>query len=244
MSRSIWKSRAVKVLAGQMLAVAIITILRDTNYSPWALFYRLGLDRTPVAVKEQVDSVLVHFDEVKFKNLDADYLTQSGADAAKYKKLLKDKSYYIMDKKDLYRKIAGDFEIRDFVCKAERKNKKIYWLVDKMLIYKTIELQNTLADKGYDPNAFSINSGHRHPKENDRVGGAYQSRHLVGQAIDITVRDINKDGKVTDLDKKIVYDLLDKKIIGRRGGIGRYPNTMVIHYDVRGHKARWDNYKR
>lgn len=35
------------------------------------------------------------------------------------------------------------------------------------------------------------------------------SRHLIGQAVDIIVGEINKDGKYTDEDKQIVLDILD-----------------------------------
>jgi hypothetical protein len=39
-----------------------------------------------------------------------------------------------------------------------------------------------------------------------------------------------------------VLDLLEKEIIKSSGGIGRYPGTRAVHFDVRGYKARWDSY--
>ena len=120
----------------------------------------------------------------------------------------------------------------------------IYWLIDKKILYKTLELQDSLRSKDYDPHGFSISNGHRHPHYNDQIGGASKSQHLWGKAIDIKIKDINKDGKSNQADKKIVLDLLENHIIKRRGGVGRYVGTMSIHYDVRGHYARWDSFKR
>ena len=73
-----------------------------------------------------------------------------------------------------------------------------------------------------------------------KVKGANKSQHLLGKAVDIHIQDINQDGKSDQIDKAIVYDLLNKHILFRTGGLGRYPNTMVIHLDVRPWKARWD----
>jgi len=65
---------------------------------------------------------------------------------------------------------------------------------------------------------------------------------MKGQAIDMTIGDINKDGTFTKEDKKIVLDICDKKVIGNKGGIGLYPGTRAVHIDVRGYKARWNSY--
>lgn len=39
-------------------------------------------------------------------------------------------------------------------------------------------------------------------------------------------------------------DLLETKIIKNTGGIGKYVETMSIHFDVRGWRARWNSYSR
>jgi len=36
--------------------------------------------------------------------------------------------------------------------------------------------------------------------------------------------------------------LLDKKIIRNEGGVGLYPNSSSVHFDVRGRRARWKSY--
>jgi uncharacterized protein YcbK (DUF882 family) len=76
-------------------------------------------------------------------------------------------------------------------------------------------------------------------------GAAKNSRHLVGDAIDFIVFDINDDGKSDSKDVDIVFEILDKDIINDKGGIGTYKNEhsfidrQMIHIDCRGYRARW-----
>ena len=76
-------------------------------------------------------------------------------------------------------------------------------------------------------------------------GAAKDSRHLVGDAIDFIVFDVNDDGKSDGKDVDIVFEILDKDIIADKGGIGTYKNEhsfidrQMIHIDCRGYTARW-----
>ena len=99
-----------------------------------------------------------------------------------------------------------------------------------------------LKDKGHNPYAFRIRNGFRHPAYNKLVSGANKSRHIAGEAIDLHIKDINRDGKYTEKDKAIVIDILEKQVIRGEGGIGKYPGTRAVHFDVRGYRARWDTY--
>ncbi len=100
-----------------------------------------------------------------------------------------------------------------------------------------LEFKQELEKNGYGSEEFLITSGHQDPRFNEQVGGARLSIHLQGEAIDIYVEDINLDGKYTKEDKDIVINILDKKIIRDKGGIGRYPGSRIVHFDVRGYKA-------
>ncbi|MBE9177688.1 DUF882 domain-containing protein [Oculatella sp. LEGE 06141] len=75
---------------------------------------------------------------------------------------------------------------------------------------------------------FRITSWYRPPDINRRVGGASQSRHIVGDAIDFYV-----DG----LTGNQLYQALDP---WWPGGLGRY-NTFpnLSHIDARNYRARW-----
>lgn len=77
--------------------------------------------------------------------------------------------------------------------------------------------------------AITINSGHRCPAYNYRVGGARRSQHMLGTAADFNVK-----GKTPNE----VQDFILTKYEGMYG-IGRYNN--FTHIDVRGYQARWDN---
>lgn len=131
----------------------------------------------------------------------------------------------------------------------------IIWLYTNSLIgvnskakfyLKTLNIE--VLEKGYAPNFFVI-SGRRWAWDNyllNKFGGAAKkSQHLKGNAIDIIVLDINEDNRIDEKDIDLIYNLLDKKIIRDKGGIGTYKkekgllNRQMIHFDCRGYKARW-----
>ena len=117
---------------------------------------------------------------------------------------------------------------------------------------KTIEynatLRTTLIEEGYAAN-YIITSTVRPKWFNDLLvkygGAASKSQHLEAKAIDIAVLDVNGDGSANSKDVNIVYDILNKKIIGNKGGIGTYKNgnyfldRQMVHFDSRGYRARW-----
>ena len=72
-----------------------------------------------------------------------------------------------------------------------------------------------------------INSACRCPAHNRAVGGAENSRHLHGEAADITVSKISP---------ALVADYCEV-LVGERGGLGRY--SSFTHVDVRGYRTRW-----
>jgi len=75
-------------------------------------------------------------------------------------------------------------------------------------------------------------SGYRSLAHNNRVRGARSSQHLCGTAADIQIRGFTPEQ---------VRDKIEQLISAGRmlqGGLGIY-NTFV-HYDIRGHRQRWD----
>ncbi len=110
------------------------------------------------------------------------------------------------------------------------------------------QLKDSLRSQGFSTRLLVI-SGKRYKWHNDIQvkfsGAAKESRHLIGDAIDFIVFDINKDGHSNYKDVDIVFNILDKKIIRDKGGIGTYKNEkgflnrQMIHIDCRGYKARW-----
>jgi len=116
----------------------------------------------------------------------------------------------------------------------------VYLTIRKDVLYKLLKLQKELKLMDFDYLEFDVINGYRHPLYNEKVGGAKSSWHIRGAALDIYIRDIDKNGKINKEDKKIVIDILNNKVIKNEGGIGRYPWSQVIHFDVRGYRARWD----
>ncbi len=72
-----------------------------------------------------------------------------------------------------------------------------------------------------------INSACRCDEHNRNIGGADKSKHSLGIAADIVVKDVSPDE---------VYKYLDK-MWPHTYGIGKY--NSFTHIDVRKNKARW-----
>ena len=211
--------------------------------------YDLSNNESPVNSKHGIDSILQTIPRQPFQKLEDSYKKSSGYEGVKYRKLVSGKGFYILKREDFFKKIVGPHRIIDFICKDKHyraclynKDKTYPWLMDKRLLYALLRLKQELKKADYNPDGFVIRSGHRHPKRNEWVGGASMSRHMYGEALDLRIQDINKDGKYSDEDKQIVLNILDKKVIGNKGGVGLYPGTRAVHMDVRGRRARWDSY--
>lgn len=110
------------------------------------------------------------------------------------------------------------------------------------------ELKQTLLAKGYESNLIVICTKRFHWQNSLLVkynNAATKSRHLCGDAIDILVFDVNNDGNADKKDVDVVYHILDKEIIGNKGGIGTYKNEksffnrQMVHFENRGTGSRW-----
>lgn len=77
-----------------------------------------------------------------------------------------------------------------------------------------------------------INSGYRTAAHNAAVGGSPNSQHLLGKAADIWIKDMEPH-ELHHIINGLIHDGLMKQ-----GGLGLY--DTFVHYDIRGHKARWD----
>jgi len=199
---------------------------------------------------EGIDSVLNLFEKTVFENLDKDYVSYLGYDTYKYTSKMYGRMFYKIFNKDTSRALVGKYTVGNFLPKDEVFYKEIkpddssyfqYLCMEKEILYNFLDLILLLREKSYNDD-FRIKDGFRYPSFNDRIGGAQYSQHVYGLAIDIYVGDVDGDGTINkDIDKEIVLDLLDKKIIKNKGGIGRYPWSTVVHFDLRGYKARWDS---
>lgn len=76
-----------------------------------------------------------------------------------------------------------------------------------------------------------ITSGYRDPAHNARVGGAKNSQHMHGKAVDIDL---------SDYDKSTRYRLLTLLVKHGFTSFGSYTNSpSMLHADIREHAAKW-----
>lgn len=210
--------------------------------------YQAFADDESITTQAAVDGVLSEFPVINRADLPADFLLRTEINKLKFRKLSPEK-FFVIRKKDLYRKVAGHLRIRHLFAVDQQdragfyfSQQPLFWGIDPEILYKVVELRIGLEAQGYHPEAFRCNYGYRHPVLNEAVGGASLSRHIAGDALDLVIDDIDRNGKINAVDKAVVLKLCEQQIIGDLGGIGRYPGTQVVHIDLRGKPARWDDY--
>lgn len=117
--------------------------------------------------------------------------------------------------------LSPNFKVKEFSCKDG--NDKV--LIDIKLVEKLQELRNYLGKP------ITILSGYRTDSYNKQCGGADNSYHLKGQAVDIYCSGV----------KPIVIALWAE--FNGLGGIGIYLNRSqeFVHIDTRDTKYRWVN---
>jgi uncharacterized protein YcbK (DUF882 family) len=79
-----------------------------------------------------------------------------------------------------------------------------------------------------------ILSGYRCAAHNAEVGGRPNSQHLTGRAADI---------EVIGWTSTALYIAAQNVPQFESGGIGIYPESSILHVDVRGHAARWGRWQ-
>lgn len=240
-----------------LIAILLIGIAIIGCENPKAKFKKKLLEKScifemphkEILTRKGIDSVLALLKQVKFAKLDSTYKCYSDP-KSKFCDKLKYLTYHVVEGEDVFKNVVGKYRINQFIVRDQYyrsnikdicANNKQYWLVDKKMLYMMLDLIKALEKKGYDKYGFSINTSHRHPHYNEQEAkGAKFSQHIFGRAVDISVKDINKDGRITKSDKKIVLEIMEK-IVGNKGGLGKYPGSMAVHFDCRGFRARWDH---
>jgi hypothetical protein len=229
------------------LSIVLMSLLISCQKTKFNPEHPAQKGQEDVLSRDGIDSVLSTLTMVAYSKLPIQYLDYSHPNR-KFEPELQERDFYCISGFDINKKIVGNFTVRNFLAHDEyykmyKDNPypefEQYWLIDKKVLYMMLELITELKDEGYNEYGFHIRNSHRHPKLNTDANGAKYSQHMFGKAIDIGVEDINQDGRNTQADKIIVYDILEK-IVDNNGGLGKYPGSMNLHFDCRGFKARWD----
>ena len=252
--------RNVKIiLALTGIALMVTFLFSFWNHLKGKTSVEISVSPNPVLLKTEphdilsdlaIDSVLNSLAKIPFENIESGYLEFSGYDKPFFRIAMSGRTFYKLRNQDLSKKLVGKFTIADFMPKDSRLRKihpeidssTYYFGMEKYVLHRFLDLILTLKNMGYNDEALMINDGYRYPSFNEYTGGVSGSQHLFGRAIDIAVGDINNDGNYNEnFDKKIVLSLIENDIIKNTGGVGRYPNTNVVHFDTRGKYKRWDN---
>jgi uncharacterized protein YcbK (DUF882 family) len=120
-------------------------------------------------------------------------------------------------------KVSEHFYLSEFQSRDTKEVK-----IHPDLIVKLEELRKLVCDHFGRDVPLIINSGYRTPEHNKAVGGAENSQHLYGTAVDVRVPKGLTVEAFAAMAESVGFD-----------GIGLYHGR--IHVDVRGYKARWDN---
>ncbi len=212
-----------------------------------AKIYDLKHSNPPILSEQAINDQLATFERVPFKRIPETLKAHTAMSS--YPHIYNAMTFFRLKPSDLFQKIVGDIRIKDFVSSDLLSRKGlalsdgyIYWGINPAILHKLLELKSHMEQQNLNWNAIQVNSGHRTPNHNQKVRGASKSRHLHGDALDLKIGDVNGDHRITAEDKKRVLEICEDYIIQDKGGVGRYPGTMIIHIDTRGKKARWDSF--
>ena len=196
-----------------------------------------------VETHEKLDSILNTLEQLKYKDLDSNYIAYAELNGD-FNHVYKGKKFYKIHKNDGFKFIVGKTRINELLPEDKYFNsgEDQILFMDKRILHKLLDLTLLLKKQEYNYLAYDVYYGFRHPRFNREIRGAKTSQHIGGKAIDIWIGDIDKNGIINETDKAIVIDILEKDVIKDEGGIGKYPGTQCVHMDVRGHRARWDSY--
>lgn len=119
-------------------------------------------------------------------------------------------------------KLSDNFRVKEFACKG--KNCCTNVKIDAKLVKYLQKIRNHFGK------TLTINSGYRCSKHNKAIGGASQSKHTMGMAADIVVKDV-KPKEVAKYAESIGIK-----------GIGLYETDKdgyFVHIDTRTSKSFW-----
>jgi uncharacterized protein YcbK (DUF882 family) len=155
-------------------------------------------------------------------------------------------------------RVSDHFRLRDFLTHDQAAVWPKFLVLEMRNVDKLELVLSDLQSRGIDVRGVRVMSGFRTPQYNKSGGNpsgrAGLSRHMYGDAADIFIDsngdgvmdDLNRDGKSTIADARVVSQAVDRVEAAHPeliGGAGVYPaesgHGPFIHIDTRGYRARW-----
>lgn len=242
--------KRLKPLSWILLSLVAFSILYFSVARFWpktnvleSVYYDWTHSNPYVKSSGQLKEFLNQLERVSYGQIPDSFKKRTGMNRRTEREKIKRQRFFAVTKKDLYRKIAGNNRLMSIVSADNLYGRhsvfsaeKFYFHINPIILFRFIEIQNELEKAGHDRDGIRIISGHRTPGHNRNVGGKSESRHMMGDALDIKIGDLNGDGVATREDKKLLLPIL-RKVVGGTGGLGVY--AMSVHIDARGFRARW-----
>ena len=155
-------------------------------------------------------------------------------------------------------RVSEHFRLRDFLTHDQASVWPKFLVLEMRNVDKLELVLNDLQARGIDVSGVRVMSGFRTPQYNkgggNTGGRAGLSRHMYGDAADVFIDsngdgvmdDLNRDGRSTIADARVVSEAVDRVEAAHPeliGGAGVYPAASghgpFIHIDTRGYRARW-----
>jgi uncharacterized protein YcbK (DUF882 family) len=155
-------------------------------------------------------------------------------------------------------RVSEHFRLRDFLTHDQASVWPKFLVLEMRNVDKLELVLSDLERRGIDVSGVRVMSGFRTPQYNkgggNTGGRAGLSRHMYGDAADVFIDsngdgvmdDLNRDGRSTIADARVVSEAVDRVEAAHPeliGGAGVYPAASghgpFIHIDTRGYRARW-----
>jgi uncharacterized protein YcbK (DUF882 family) len=155
-------------------------------------------------------------------------------------------------------RVSEHFRLRDFLTHDQASVWPKFLVLEMRNVDKLELVLSDLESRGIDVKGVRVMSGFRTPQYNkgggNTGGRAGLSRHMYGDAADVFIDsngdgvmdDLNRDGRSTIADARVVSEAVDRVEAAHPeliGGAGVYPAASghgpFIHIDTRGYRARW-----
>lgn len=134
-------------------------------------------------------------------------------------------------------RLSPHFKLSEFLCRSKEYQDFVRIHTDLPPLLEEIRSNANNMFGAAGRLGLTITSAYRPRPYNRAIGGAENSTHIAGLAADIYP---SLHGMSLNRSIIIKFGEMCDRVVGRRGGVGIYPDHLFVHVDVRGEEARWE----